>query len=105
MGNITINGRSYSGRNVSIINGQVIIDGKVDDGFESTSRIVEVRVTGDLCSLRTDASVVMHGQISGNLNAGGSVSCDDVGGNISAGGSVNCDNVSGSVTAGGSVNH
>lgn len=41
--------------------------------------------------------------ISGQANAGGSISCDAVYGPANAGGSISCDEVSGKVNAGGSV--
>jgi hypothetical protein len=104
MSTVTINGRTYSGHSVSIINGQVTIDGVIQAG-DKLSGVVELRVLeGVLGELRTDASV-SAGRISGSVTAGGSVSCEDVGSNVSAGGSVSCGKVGGSVSAGGSVSH
>lgn len=100
---ITINGKTYHGRNVSVINGAVIIDGQVQDG--TVNGVVELRVTGDLCNLLTDASVSLNGSVSGDVKAAGSVNCGNVSGNVRAGGSVCCDAVSGNVSAGGSVSH
>jgi hypothetical protein len=103
MPTITIDGRTFSGRSVSIINGRLTIDGVVQDG--SLSGVVEIKVTeGVLGELRTDASVSC-GAVTGNVSAGGSVNCDGVGGSVTAGGSVNCGTVRGSVSAGGSVRH
>ncbi len=103
MSSITIDGKTFSGNNVSIINGVVTIDGVAQDG--KLEGKVELHITGVLDSLETDASVNMKGEIKGDVSAGGSVNCDDVGGNVSAGGSVNCDDVDGNVTAGGSIRH
>lgn len=103
MARIVIDGRSFSGRSVSIINGRVTIDGVSQDG--ALSGVVEIRIVeGVLGELRTDAAVSC-GRVEGNVSAGGSVNCDDVGGNVSAGGSANCGNIRGSVNAGGSVRH
>lgn len=101
MATVVIDGRSFSGRSVSIINGRVTIDGVAQDG--TLSGVVEIKVTeGVLGELRTDASVSC-GAVTGNVDAGGSVNCNRVGGNVHAGGSVNCDDIAGSVMAGGSV--
>jgi hypothetical protein len=100
---ISIDGRTFSGRYVSIINGHVIIDGVSQDG--TLSGTVEIKVTeGVLGSLTADASVSC-GQVTGNVSAAGSANCDRVGGSVTAGGSANCDEVGGSVYAGGSVRH
>lgn len=104
MGSIAINGVTYSGNSVSVINGTVIIDGVVQ-GREKLSGVVEVRIIeGEILDLRSDASITC-GKVKGNVNAGGSVTCDDVGGSVNAGGSVRAGNVGGTVMAGGSVRH
>lgn len=97
---IVINGKSYTGRNVAIINGKVLIDGKPQD--EGLSGVVEIKVEGDLATLECDAPVTVNGNV-GSLSAGGSVQCDNVGGNVNAGGSINCGDIGGMVNAGGSV--
>jgi len=100
---IQINGRTYTGNNVSIINGRVMVDGVSQD--EGLTGVVEVRILeGVLQDLTTDASVTC-GQVLGSVKASGSVNCGAVGGTVVAGGSVNCDTVGGSINAGGSVNH
>ena len=101
MGKFVIDGREFSGNNVSIINGQVIIDGVVQD--DTLSGKVRIEVVGRLNHLTTDATVTCQ-TVEGDIKAGGSVNCSDVGGSITANGSVNCDSVRGSVSAGGSVN-
>jgi len=101
---VTINGKTYKGNNVTVINNRVIIDGKdVTDKEAVKDGILTVKVEGVLDSLTTDGDVVA-GLVKGNIDAGGSVSCDDVDGDVDAGGSVNCGNVGGDVDAGGSVN-
>ena len=107
MGIFNMGGRVFSGSNISIINGRVIIDGKEVsvDGLTGvkTSEVVIRIEDGSIGELTTDASVTC-GAVTGNVTARGSVNADSIGGNVDAGGSVNCDNVSGSVDAGGSVN-
>lgn len=101
MGTITINGKTFTGNNVDVVGGRVIIDGV--EQMSGQSGVLEVRVLeGTIHNLKADGSVSCN-NVTGNVAAGGSVNCDDVGGNVAAGGSVNCDNVGGKVSAGGSV--
>lgn len=98
---IVIDGVTFQGNRITVRNGTVTVDGKVQDG--TLSGVIEVRVVdGVLGRLDCDASVVC-GEVRGDVSAGGSVQADAVGGNVSAGGSVQCDDVGGSVNAGGSV--
>lgn len=101
MGTISINGKTYRGNSISIVDGVVKIDG-VEQGERLPSTKIEL--TGDVQSLQTDQSVeVKRGNV-GAIKAGGSVNCNDIKGSVTAGGSVNCDDVGGNVIAGGSVN-
>lgn len=49
-------------------------------------------------------SADIQGNISGDVDAGGTVNCGDVSGDVDAGGTVNCGDVNGDVDAGDSVN-
>lgn len=81
-----IDGVRYLGNSVSIINGNVIIDGVVQG--QTVPRHIEIRVVeGTLHNLTTDESVNCN-NVTGDVTAGGSVNCDDVGGSVTAGGSV-----------------
>ncbi|MGE6347932.1 hypothetical protein ACQKIY_25340 [Bacillus mycoides] len=116
---ISIGGVTYTGRNITVNNGQVIVDGVIQgqkleekniiinaDNFQGTlkcgySTVVNGNIGGDV---ESNGSVTCDG-IGGSVSAGGSVRCDDVKGNVSAGGSVNCGNIGGSAMAGGSIKH
>jgi hypothetical protein len=102
MGYIQINGKTYVGNNIQINNNQVIIDGVVQkqDGI---SGVVEVKVEGDIGSLKVTGSATVNGNVKGSVDAGGSVKCGNVSGDVDAGGSVNCGSVGGDVDAGGSI--
>ncbi len=105
MNSVTINGVTYNGsKSVVVKNSVVYVDGKKVDHGTAENGILEVRVTGVLENLEADGSVTCD-DVHGTVQAGGSVSCDNVGGTVQAGGSVSCDNIAGSVMAGGSVNH
>lgn len=100
---ITINGNTFSGNNLSIVNGVMLIDGKVVDD-ENKDKTVTIILEG-VTDVYSDQSLQIKGDVKGNVNASGSVNCDSVGGNVMAeNGSVHCDDVGCSVAAGGSVN-
>ena len=104
MGKITINGKTYTGNKIRLSGNTVFIDDRAIDNEEDDRRIVKVIVEGDLASLKTEsASVEVRGDVYGNVDAGGSVQCDNVTGAVRASGSVQCDRVGADVNAGGSV--
>jgi hypothetical protein len=103
MAKVTINGKSYIGDNIRVENNEVFIDGKMVDHGEQ-NKILEVKVEGGLANLEADGSVVCN-DVHGTVQAGGSVTCDKVTGTVQAGGSVTCDDVGGNVMAGGSVSY
>jgi hypothetical protein len=80
---------NINGKDISIINGVITVDGKVVDSDIIPKDNVTIICDGDLIS----------------VNATGSVTCKNVHGNVVAGGSVHvaC-NIEGSINAGGSVN-
>ena len=116
---VQINGKTYtSNHSISVTNGRVIIDGK--EVKEDAKNVMTIKVVeGSINELKTDLAVVCENvtgnvdaggsvsadNIGGDVHASGSVSCDDVKGDVHAGGSVSCDDVGGSIKAGGSVNH
>lgn len=102
---ITIDGRTFHGNNVQILNGRVIVDGVEQFPDDKLSGVVEIIVTGDLMSLEADATVTVNGNVHGDVETGNSLKCGDVQGNVKAGNSIKCGNIGGSVKAGNSVNH
>lgn len=100
MGSITINGKTYKGNNVSVINNAVWIDGKKVEEKDQT--IVGIKLEGDVQNVHSDVGVNC-GDVKGNVTCNGSVTCDRVEGNVVADGSVICDKVYGSIKAKGSV--
>lgn len=95
---ININGRSFFGKNISINNNKIIIDGKdvtpdskeisitVEGNIEKLSVDVcnELTVTGDVGKINTmSGDVDISGNVTGNIETmSGDVHCGNVGGNI-----------------------
>lgn len=97
---IIINGKTYEGNNVSIIDNVVTVDGVVLDNKDS--KLATLKIEGNIVSLKTDLSVHVTGDV-GSVVAGGSVHSGNVGGNVQSGGSVHCEGVRGGVQAGGNI--
>lgn len=89
MATIVIDGQNFEGKNVSIINGRVIIDGK-----EYAS--ITVVVNGNLNSLDC-ASAQINGDVLGDVDCT-SLNCKAIGGNVDVT-NVNCDYIEGDVDA------
>lgn len=94
-GTININGSSYSGSNVSIINGVVTIDGVVQK--QQIGHVVNVTITGDVDRIENAAGeVLVKGNVTGNVKTvSGDINCGSVGNDVQT--------VSGNVTADGSI--
>ncbi len=101
MSTITINGRTYKGGSISIINNKVTIDGVVQNEAFPGNEVVRIEVTGDLASLKCDAPLVVTGDIKGDVEVDGPLTCGDIGGDVEADGPVTCGDVDGNVNANG----
>lgn len=91
---IVVNGKSFSGRNVTVINGNVIVDGKkmeIPDSKEVKIEIHgdvgildvdigEVQVTGSVGNVTTDqGAVTVSGDVKGYVRVDqGNVECHDI---------------------------
>ena len=99
-----INGKVYNipaGANISVVNNVVLVDGKKIPSDDV--QISDVIIEGDTGPVRADGSVTVNGNVTGNVDAGGSVKAGNVSGKVNAGGSVKAADITGSVNAGGSV--
>lgn len=103
MNRININGKSISvqGSNISVVNGNVYVDGKLVE--ENLSGDVKISFEGSLASLTVDGSAKVYGDVKGDVRAGNSVKCGDVEGSVDAGNSIKCGNIGGSAEAGNSI--
>lgn len=92
---ININGKTFTGNNITVTNGKVIIDGKEATDHGSGANIT-VEVHGDLQKLNCTTAII-HGNVNGDVDAN-TVNCKDVTGDVDAN-TVNCGNVGGDVEA------
>lgn len=105
--NVVINGKRYDGvGSITTINGKVYIDGVLqEDAIDgSKGQILKIEVEGVLDHLKADAPVVVHGEIKGNVEVTGPLTCGHVGGSIKGVGPINCGNIAGNVNTIGPVN-
>lgn len=105
MSKIIVNGQAYnisSGANIAINDGQVFVNG--ENITVKNIPNVEVKIEGNINSLKTNGDVtVLHGNVR-NISCGGDCCVYDlVEGSINADGDVKCNNVYGSINAGGDV--
>jgi hypothetical protein len=122
---VSVNDRTINipdGRNVSIINGVVMVDGKAytDEPEPGKPLSIDIKVSGPLANLevkgnntkvtcgdvkgsvRTSGSV-KAGNVGGDVKTQGSVTCGDVGQGVKTMGSVTCGKVGGNISTMGSV--
>lgn len=96
MSSVEINGRSFSGKNISIDSNGVVIDGKhVELGKELVFNVV---VIGEVQSIHGANSVKVTGPVGSVKTMSGEVECGDVTGNVSTmSGDITANNIAGSV--------
>lgn len=95
MSTININGKTFTGNNITVNNGKIIIDGKeVTDHGKDASITVEVH--GNVEKLDC-TSCTIHGDVTGDVDAN-TVNCKNIAGNVDAN-TVNCGDVGGDVEA------
>ena len=94
---ITIDGKTFSGRNVQIVNDRVIIDGVEQDG--SLVGPIHIEVNGNVERLETGSgSVEVSGSCGPVKTLSGDVICGNVDGSVGTmSGDVTCGAVSGGV--------
>ena len=100
---VSVNGKTYTvtGKNITMIDDKIYVDGKEITSTES--QIINIIIEGNVNQVQCNGYVEVHGDVNGNIDCGGSVTCGDITGNIDCGGSVSCGEVKGDIDAGGSV--
>ncbi len=104
-GSVIINGRVIEGNNVCINGDKIIVDGRpFEEGNIFESKEINITINGTIKNLKIDGNVnVLSGNVE-KIDASGSVTVSgDVNGNIDCNGSVSCGNVTGNVDANGNV--
>ena len=104
--NVTVNGKTIrvQGSSITVINDKIIVDGRELDEALNTPNITvivegdckilsacgNVEIKGNAGNIDCRGSCHVEGDVGGNIDASGSVTCGDVGGDIDASGSVKC---------------
>lgn len=93
---IRINGRAYTGRNVEIINGAIVIDGVAHD--DELPGEIHIQIDGDVERVETGPGSVTAQNVGAIQTLSGDVNCGDVTGSIrTMSGDVVCKKVAGNV--------
>jgi hypothetical protein len=107
MSTITINGNTYSGNNIVVTKGKVIINGK---DVTPDSKEININVEGNIEELKVDTcdSIIINGDVSNITTQSGDV---EISGNVTGSiqtmsGDVDCGTVGGSIsTMSGDIKH
>lgn len=98
---ISINGQTFTGNNISIINGEVIVDGKAEQHNKGLTGDIHVVVNGDVENLQNGSGSITAQNVGTISSGSGKIKCGDVAGSVKTGsGNVFCGNVNGSVRTG-----
>ena len=101
---ITINGQTFTGRNLSIHGDNVIIDGKT----VMSGPKISIVINGDVEAVKSSSADINITGTAGTAKSGsGNIKCGDVQGNASTGsGNIVCNNINGSAKTGsGNIKH
>ena len=96
---ITINGKSYKGNNISVSNGVVKIDGKIQ--HDDDSKQINISVVGNLQTLEVDSCemIMVTGEVDSVVSYNGNVKCGNVNGWVTTtNGNIKAGDVSGDAT-------
>ncbi len=94
---VTIDGKTFTGRSVSIVNGKVTVDGQVQAGELIDE--VNIVVHGDVQSLENSVGTVTAQNVNSIQTQAGDVKCADVAGSVSTvSGNVVCGRIGGSTS-------
>jgi hypothetical protein len=97
MATVTVNGQSYSGKNITVNGNTVVVDGVT---ASVTTRVLKIEIVGDIESLSCESCDSLH--IKGNVKQLSTMSGDvDIEGDVisvtTASGDVTCKNINGPV--------
>lgn len=100
MGTISVNGKTYSGNSVSVVNGNVFVDGKKAE--PSKQPIVSIIIEGQVDKLSVDScdSLIAKGNVGSLKTMSGDIECGNVLGNVKTmSGDVRCEDIHGDVSS------
>lgn len=98
-GKVTVDGVTFTGKSVSIVNGKVVVDGKTQEG--SLTGPITVTVDGDVQSLKNHSGNVTCNNAGDVSTGSGDVSCGNISGSVRTGsGDVDCGSVGGNIRTG-----
>lgn len=98
-----INGKTINipdGANVSVKNGKVYINGKLQDDLKDN--VIKLFIEGNAGNIVTDCLVKCN-NVKGDVKAGSYVECDNITGNVEAKNYIECNDIGGDAKAGGYI--
>ena len=101
MGQVTVNGITVEvppGKSVSVINGQIAVDGLPYAQVDS-DKIVICPNKNSPFNLTCEGNVEIQGAVSGDVNVTGDLNCGNIMGSVKTDEDLNCEKIMGNVTA------
>ena len=97
MNTIIINGVKIqtSGSSISVNGNSIYVNGSLIMG--DLKGTIDIKFEGDLASLQCQGTSTIHGNINGDVDVNGSLTCKDIVGDVNVGGSLKCGNISGDI--------
>ncbi|UOL51390.1 hypothetical protein [Vibrio phage XZ1] len=95
---IKINGTEYHGTSVTVKNGKVVVDGRLQGDIDD--RVVNVYIDGDCTLVQNENGNIACRNVQGDVTTtNGDIECDDVDGSVSStNGDIKCGDVAGNVS-------
>lgn len=96
-GSVDIDGRTFTGRNISINGDRVVVDGVEQDGQLVGN--ISITVNGDVESIASGSGDIKAQSVGKVSTGSGDVECGDVSGSVTTGsGDIKCGRISGSAS-------
>ena len=97
-GSVIINGKQFTGKNISVADGKIYVDG--DAVGDSPDVVFNIEIHGEVETLLVDRGVIIaNGRVGVARTVSGDIECNDVSGDVrTVSGAVKCGRVEGGVS-------
>lgn len=80
---VTVNGRTYQGNNIVVLDGSVFIDGELVDSTQAQAGVFNVTVYGNPTKVETvNGDITVHGDVTNVETVNGDISAKTISGSV-----------------------